>query len=325
MKFYKKREGYRTGQINFIKKVLEGGKMNKYKDYINQKAVAEVDKNSLVEKLKEIENSFKVTASNNGRGELSKKEYDTRTLDDIKEQAVALLSEYENKSKNSIDSEYENKASELKKELESSKEDEKAKKEEIATYIENVKQNASDDALKRGLARSSIIINKLNAFDEKQIEEFKRIDEEIAANVEKIESELALLNEKKEAALNNFDITYAVKLNEKISELEKEKQKYNDEVLEYNNKIIEQEREYADKLKENTEERNREVYEFLNEYGGNMLTNRVNSYKADYVISYLDSLPTGKAIQVLSDGDELKSALGDSYQKVLDYFKGKLK
>ena len=245
------------------------------------------------------------------------------TLDDIKEQAVALLSDYANTGKNSINEEYDAKVDSLSKQVDKQKSSEGERKKEIASYIDNAKQSVSDDALKRGLARSSIVINQLNAFDDKQIEEFKKIDEDIASSVAELESEIELLNQKKQNALNNFDITYAVKLNEKISQLTSEVQKYNDEVLEYNNKIAEQERAYYDKLKSEQDDRNREVYEFLNEYGGKMLDSRLNSYKADYVISYLDSLSKQDALAILSDSEEIKSALGDDYEKVFSHFKNK--
>ena len=240
--------------------------MYDYKDYINQKSSVDSEREKLLNGLKDIDNAFKITSVEpSGNSSIKLKNYDTRTLEDIKEQAVALLNDYANSTKNSINEDYENQALSLTNQIEKESESKEKKKQEVASYIDNAKQSTSDDALKRGLARSSIVINQLNAFDNKQIEEFKKIDETIASNISKLEGEIELLNQKKQNALNNFDITYAVKLNEKISELSDEVQKYNDEVLEYNNKIAEQERSYYDKIKSEQDERNREVYEFLNE------------------------------------------------------------
>ena len=298
--------------------------MYEYKDYINQKSSVESKRNELLEGLKEIDSAFKLdTATPSSSADIKMKEYDNRTLDDIKEQAVALLSDYANTSKNSIENEYEEKAKNLSSQIESEKESGAQKKQNVSSYIENAKQSSSDDALKRGLARSSIVINQLNAFDKQQIEEFKKIDEDIANNLSRLHDEIGLLNQKKQTALDNFDITYAVKLNEKISQLSNEAQKYNDEVLEYNNKIAEQERAYSDKLKKEQDERNRDVYEFLNDYGGNVLESRLSSYRADYVINYLDSLPRLEALAILTDNEEIKTALGDNYYKVVSHFENK--
>ena len=292
-------------------------------DYKNQKRDIESEREKLLDGLKELESSFKLSSLPSSSADIKKKEYDTRTLEDIKEQAISLLDDYKNTSKQVIENDYEGQKKILSDDITTQKESEKSKKEQVASYIESAKQQTSDDALKRGLARSSIVVNQLNAFDNKQIEEFKKIDEEIASNVSKLESEINLLNLKKQNALDNFDITYAVKLNEKISELTNEVQKYNDEVLEYNNKIAEQERAYNDSVKKAQDERNREVYEFLAAYGGKVLDSRLSSYRADYVIDYLDSLSSSEALEVLKDNEEIKIALGDGYDKVISYFENK--
>ena len=280
--------------------------------------------NDIVKSIKKINDSFGlVDLPEYSAPDFTRLENIDKSQTDIENEAKLSLEGYKNSSLSDIDSSIENQRVSLEKNRDTLKKSKEDAVNEVSSSYNAIRNNASNDALKRGLARSSIVINQLNAFDNKQIEEFKKIDEDIASSVAELESEIELLNQKKQNALNNFDITYAVKLNEKISQLTSEVQKYNDEVLEYNNKIAEQERAYYDKLKSEQDDRNREVYEFLNEYGGKMLDSRLNSYKADYVISYLDSLSKQDALAILSDSEEIKSALGDDYEKVFSHFKNK--
>ena len=104
-----------------------------------------------------------------------------------------------------------------------------------------LKQDASSDALKRGLARSSIVINVLDAFDKGYIEEINKINNEIQSKITSLEGQKSLLDEQRQSALNAFDINYALKLSSKIDDINKELYEQEQKVIEYNNQIAQKE------------------------------------------------------------------------------------
>ena len=83
----------------------------------------------------------------------------------IEEDSIKSLEKYKNSSIENINKEFDNKSNELnenKKNLISSAGD---MKNTVRRDYEKVKESAEADAIKRGLARSSIVINTLDAFN----------------------------------------------------------------------------------------------------------------------------------------------------------------
>ncbi len=170
--------------------------MYSYKEHKGQDET-KLEKDKLLKHLSEIESAFKMSAGNENTADIKKKEYDSRTLDDVKSEAIALLADYQNGNKQSIASDYNGKKEVLNDSVQTSQEQSNKRKSDIESYTKNTKQSASDDALKRGLSRSSIVVNKLAAFDENQIDQFNAIDKEIGNNISKIETQIGLLEVQK--------------------------------------------------------------------------------------------------------------------------------
>ena len=192
------------------------------------------------------------------------------------------------------------------------KENLSAQKDSLKNTYQELKQNASEDSIKRGLARSSIIVNVLEAFDQKMLDEYSNLDREYTQKFQELEEEKSLLENQKESALKSFDISYATKLNEKIEEINKEIAEKEKEVLEYNNKIAETEAEY----KLNQQKQNQELIDFIGKYGSTALNRVKEEEKYNRALSYFYTLDKDEALAELLNNDQYKVELGSYYSKL---------
>ena len=142
---------------------------------------------------------------------------------------------------------------------------------------------------------------------------------ELSSKILEIEKEEKDLINKRDTALANFEIEYAVKLQDKIDELTNEITKYNNQVTEYNNKLkeieekrrLEHEKQYANAVKEN-EERNQEILRFLSKYGKGSYSVYAQQQKINAINEFVNSLDKQTALEVMLEDDEIKNVLGES-------------
>ena len=170
----------------------------------------------------------------------------------------------------------------------------------------SLKQQASNDAVKRGLSRSSIVINILDAFDQNMIKEYNKINDEITSKIDSLNNQKNLLNEQRENALNAFDITYAVKLSEKIDEINQSLLEEEQKVLEYNNEIAQKEAEYEAERKKNA----LEYAEYVEKYGYTGIEKMKQEEKYQLAKDYLMSMSKEEALNELNSNKLFNSELG---------------
>lgn len=112
---------------------------------------------------------------------------------------------------------------------------------EVDTGYDKAKQNTENDVLKRGLARSSIAVNNVSQVEQNRAEAHNAVQTKFAETIAALDSELSGLEVKRQQAVNDFNISLAVKLQDKIDELKKTRDDANKEALKYNNSIAEKE------------------------------------------------------------------------------------
>ena len=181
-----------------------------------------------------------------------------------------------------------------------------AQKEETKNMYQTLKKDASNDATKRGLARSSIVINILDAFDQNMIDEINKINEEISTKVESLNNQKSLLSEQRQNALNAFDISYAVELSTKIDEINEKLAEEEQKVIEYNNQIAEKEAEYESKRNQDTLDR----AEFIEKYGEDAIQNLKQDEKFEIALNYLNKLSKSEALSELETNRTYSYELG---------------
>ena len=272
----------------------------------------------LLDKFKQVDDKY--NKSDDGPLELEKKTFTPLSEDEIKKRAEDSLYEYKENGKANINDEYELKQKNIDEQISSSKTNADEKKKETQALYSSLKKDASNDATKRGLARSSIVINILDAFDQNMINEYNKINEEISAKVESLTSEKNLLSEQRENALNNFDLDHAIKLSNKIDEINTELANEEQKVLEYNNQIAQKEAEYEEKRHKNA----LDYAEFLKKNGYSSIEDAMQSEKYYVAYDYLMSLPKEEAQKAIDD-TFFSSNLGSWYwsklKREIDYRK----
>ncbi len=196
------------------------------------------------------------------------------------------------------------------------------------SYYSEKKENASQDALKRGLSRSSIVVNVLDAFDKAEISKYNELNDELVSSINNIDTSISQLKLEQDEALNSFDVEYAVKLQEKINTLTENLIKKQNEVLQYNNEIEEKEadynRKYAELEKELSEanwDKEIDLMEFAGKYGVNMIAKYKETQMYNMAEKYLSSMDKSYALQELENNVDLRQLLGeDNVAKLIAKF-----
>lgn len=255
--------------------------------------------------------------------ELERMEYNKPSEKEIYNQSENSLKEYKNASIKEIEDNYKQKEDELYSNKSNLIESNESTKQNLNNYYDKAIENAENQALKRGLARSSIIVNQLDAFEKEKIANYKALDKELSDQINTINFELNALSTQKQNALNNFDITYAVKLQEKINSLNQELSEKQNEVIKYNNEIAIKEAEFnkdVDELKneisKSSWEDTNDIINIYGKYGQNVIQKVKNDEIYETAKSMLRNLSTEEVQYILADAG-FKSRLGDNYSKLI--------
>lgn len=180
------------------------------------------------------------------------------------------------------------------------------------------KTAAEKEALKRGLARSSIIMNKIEEFDKGKIDSAAKIQSGLAEKLNKIDYNIASLETAREKALADADMQYAADLTKKIKELETERQKNVNEALQYNNTVTEKEAKYAADQAAAQQKAYENYLKNQKEYDKLILDEKLAAVKA-----YYDAMPAQEALNDFLKDSTMNRVLKDYYDYMLLYLKVK--
>ncbi len=311
-----------------------GGKMSyKVPDSITAKvqqiAVSENKKkkySDLYNKLDQVNNKFSTNVNNENLLDsitLDRIDFKKPSNEEIKLNSENLLADYKNSGIKNIEDNYKLKYDELNSNKSEAINQTENTKNNLKQYYENAKTNAEYEASKRGLNRSSIIVNQLDAFSNAEINDYKELDQKLGDQINAINFEINALSSQKQNALNSFNITYAVKLQEKIDELNTKLSKTEQEVIKYNNDIALKEAEYNKEISElkqkfenDSFDSSLDLAELYGKYGSGV----IEKVKQDQLLlvakQYLLSLPSSEQQELLND-QEFKNKLGSSYNKLI--------
>ncbi len=290
---------------------------------------AKTEKNSELEKkFSDVDSKYDLSTINKSDYDtslnLERQEYTALTDDEIKKQAEDSLYDYQQTNKNSIESDYAEQSEAIDNDLKELEENTTESKNSLKSTYDEVKTSAENDAIKRGLARSSIIVNKLAKYDESMLSQFSDIEKDYLETTNNLTSQKNLLEVQKQNALDSFDITYAVKLSDKITSITEQLQEKEQEVIEYNNKMEQLEKEYeADMLKQyaddlsQVKQDNLDYLEFVNKYGESGINTLKSKEKYQVAYDYLMSLSKNDALSELENNSLFKQQLLSNYSTLL--------
>lgn len=324
-------------RYNFVRVLRQGDYMYNYKieGDVTKKVLSKynsgsyTDVDELIDKLKTAESSFlTLDIPEYIAPEFEKMDKLVIDKEDIKKQAEDSLFEYRNSNLNNIENNYINKEKELNENKTDLISANINAKEELSKYYDTARENASNDALKRGLARSSIIINKLDAFNNDEINTYKELDKEYNDNLMVIEFELNSLTKQKQQAINDFDIAYAVKLNDAITKLNADLAEKQAEIIKYNNEIAEKEKKYLDDynelvkdIKSKNIDKDADLMDLSAKYGSKVIENYRKNLINEIFNSYAKNMEKEKVLDLLNNNEDLRKVLGSNLEDILNNYK----
>lgn len=174
-------------------------------------------------------------------------EYTPESDDELRARAESSLAEYRSKGVNSVEDEIRALADQYESERKTNARSYEDYIGALAGTYDDAVEAANNDALRRGLARSSIAASTTAALRGEQAAARAEAERAYLSRDAEIENELTGLEAKRQKALSDFDIAYTAKLTEQIGKLREEREQLKAEALKYNNSLAE--KENAEQLK----------------------------------------------------------------------------
>lgn len=120
----------------------------------------------------------------------------------------------------------------------------------LGTAYKAAANNIDNDVLKRGLARSTIATTQKSELEKEYAGRAAEIAADYDKKIRELDTEISLVGAKLDAALNDFNLSYAAKLTQSLNKLKDERDEKSRKVTEYNNSIREKQAKLdADRLK----------------------------------------------------------------------------
>jgi len=286
----------------------------------------QVDENEIKEKLKQqeissvedLKNVYKEIDKENGFyfGEVGgyqkeEKNFDPKPIVDIdsskiEEEAKDFFKDEMNKKKEDIESKHQNKEDKLENQKETLLEDQKKNEQKIENEFKDNSKKSLYNSIEQGIARSSIETNKQKELVNIKDYKLETLLESTNAKKSELEQSLNLLKEEKQKAMNDFDIAYALKINDKIAKLEEEYKKANEDAIKYNNSLEEEKRKFEEEQQRKSDEYDKEVLRKMQEHEKrveelgvyNVYGEEVLKQKEDLALNFLNSISKSEAINI---------------------------
>lgn len=246
---------------------------------------------------------------------LEKLKFEPAGEDELRKRAEDKLEEDFRKQLAEIEKEYAAKRESYEREREEAKEEGERLGRELEENYAGAKRSLEDSALKRGLARSSVVMNQLSGLERAAAEGRNAIASQTAETVAELGRRIdALEGERRQAAAEQND-AYVRELDREIASMKEEQDKRLAETVKYNNTVAEKESEYA-------LERELKRAELLADRlgaGAEDAQRRKAYEKAKAVRDFLDGMSREAALAYLTGDEEVKRAAGDYYSYLYNY------
>ena len=290
-----------------------------------EKKLAELDAKFQEKKVEPVYDLDALFPKDSGLKEI---EYSSRTDEDIVSSATKSVDFDIAKDRNKLESDYASSVAALEKSKNQAGKSLKESYRNLENVYNELRQKAENDAIKRGVARSSIILSKLADLDEAKMLSAGEIEGAYQDTIGDINTKINSLERDKDNALAELDLKYADELAKNIADLKAERDDVVAQYEKYNNTIREKQTKYETQrqsniekfLKEKEEERAaeekaQEAYEKEHGYQGEKLAEYQNRYNLAY--DFYMSLSPDIAVDALKSATNMKYYLGNYYDKLL--------
>ena len=297
-----------------------------------EKKLAEMDAQFKSKKQKQTFDVDAIFPSDSGLKEV---EYTPRTDEDIISSADKEIDYLKTKDKNKVEKDFASAVNALDESKRNADKTLKERYKDLENVYNELRQRAENDAIKRGVARSSIALSKLSDLDAARMESTGKVESAYQDTIGNIDAKIKELENDRDVALSELDLKYADELAKRISNLKAER---DDAVLayeKYNNSIREKQTKYAIQRQENIDkflkekeaeaqaaEKKQEAYEKTHGYQGEKLKEYQNRYNLAY--DFYMSLSPDIAVNALQTATSMKYYLGNYYDKLLAALKSRV-
>lgn len=290
-----------------------------FDDNTTQKVKDNTEKTkSVLEQFSEIDKKYTQGTKADTNINLQKLDYVAPTQEEVTTKAENSLAQYKNDGIEKINSDYNLQNTQIDNSIKELKDQEQTQKQSIENTYAKVKENAQNDAIKRGLARSSIIVNKLQDYDNKMINDLTVLSSETSDKIFSLNTQKNTLELEKNNALKSFDIEYAIKLQDKIDSINEDISKNEQSVIKYNNEIAELEAKWQRDTEQENYDRSQDLANFIAKYGTYTVETLKRDEKYQIAKEYFANLDKEVAINELKNNLSYEENLGKvNYNKLL--------
>lgn len=173
-----------------------------------------------------------------------------------------------------------------------------------AAVYDSSKKQAEEQALKRGLGRSSVIMGVLEKYDSQKNTQLSDVQRGLSESLSAIDGELLALESEKQKYIDNLEIDKAVAAAEKVETLKKERESKLAEVTKFNNDVTEKQLKYGESAA-----------------AAGSASMETLMQRGNTIIDFYNGVPAGEAFEDFVEDERFKEYLGNAYQ----YFYQKLK
>jgi len=173
-------------------------------------------------------------------------------------------------------------------------------------------------AIKPGLARSSIVLGELSRVENDRANELLDNMENLEKELQSIQTRIDEKTTEYENALENLEIEKAEKIEKEVQEAYEQYRKSADEVIEFNNKVKQLEAEYKIKYEKEKAAFKEDILD-LTKYGYDEYRKKLEMSKYNYMVSYLSQFSKDEAFEIFFKNSIFKDLLGSNYEKVVEY------
>jgi len=281
-----------------------------------ENTVVDYKKKTLLDQIQKINDEYDSATGMTFNGvtipKVEEKVYKMPTEEQIKAIVSQEVSPTYDVQKEHVKQQGEAQTAQLKEQLDELEEAVKKSMSQLKKSYGQAKENASNEALKRGLGRSSIILNQLQDLEKGEISSLEELIERNEEDKAEVNEEIRTLTQNIMSSLSGIDEKKAAEIAKGVRELTKEYQKEQEEVLEYNNKLkAEQSKLLAELIKDGITPDEKSSEEYI----------KMISSKTKALFSYYATFGKKAVEEIEKDADFIKDELGaKGYNNLKQYF-----
>lgn len=291
-------------------------------------------KQKILDDIKAIEKSFQMSApaeKQDYNPSYTKVDLKDTSEDKINKKATDNLRYFKAKGEADINDNYNAQKDKIDASIASEKQKASAKADVIVENAGEQRVKAKNSAINRGIVHSSIYDNMMTGIERQEMSDLQDLKAEAESSISSLNDKIDKLDKEKQNALELFNISYAVKLQDEIDGMKKEIETYNEKAKKYNEDIEEKNKALISKYDEKyqkqvkqAEERNQRILSFLQKYGYGTVSNKLKLQQTEVAKDYLNTLDKATALELLTEDDKFKDALGINYfNDLVDYVKNR--